>query len=246
MREIDARRPYTAESRNGAIGHVNGGEVNGGDVSNSDLMRVLVDVRGRIADGPGDGSLSSNSGQKSSNSSNEVDAVRAQIGQMVSTIDQTKREIAAIKHPRSDDDPVETASSQLDAIVEATETATDDILDATEKIEDIIKKIIATDPNNSELIALGDEAGGHLIRVMEACSFQDITGQRVTKVVKTLKFIEGRVAAIIGIWGPSSFDSIPVAQTETATQEESDEALLNGPQLDNEGISQNDIDALFD
>jgi chemotaxis protein CheZ len=183
--------------------------------------------------------------QTATQNSSEVEAVRAQIGQMVMTIDKTKREIAAIKHPLGSDDPVETASTQLDAIVDATEGATEDILDATEKVEDLVKRIVATDPDNGDLVGLGEEIGGHLVRVMEACSFQDITGQRVTKVVNTLSFIEERVAAIIGIWGPAAFECIPIDPTQP-DEEKSDEQLLNGPQLANEGISQDDIDALFD
>ncbi len=38
-------------------------------------------------------------------------------------------------------------------------------------------------------------------RIYEACSFQDITGQRITKVVATLKTIERKVAHIIGTFG---------------------------------------------
>ena len=200
-------------------------------------------MRKRIAVNP-DGVVVS--GTSAAGDNTEVEAVRAQIGQMVATIDRSKREIAGIKHPHSSEDPVEIASSQLDAIVDATENATEDILDATEKIEDIVKRMIAIDPDNSDLLSLGDEVGGHLIRMMEACSFQDITGQRVTKVVKTLKFIEDRVSAIIAIWGASSFENIPIVHPEIAAEAETEQALLNGPQLANEGISQDDIDSLFD
>ena len=234
----ELRRPYTAESQNGAASHVNGD-----GVSNADLLSVLEDVRNRIAVNPNGVAVS---GTSAASRDVEVEAVRTQIAQMDKTIDQSKREIAGIKHPQSPEDPVEIAASQLDAIVDATESATEDILDATEKIEDIVKRMIAIDPDNNDLVSLGDEVGGHLIRMMEACSFQDITGQRVTKVVKTLKFIEDRVAAIISIWGPSSFDNIPLVHPEVAAEAETEQALLNGPQLENEGISQDDIDSLFD
>ena len=38
-------------------------------------------------------------------------------------------------------------------------------------------------------------------RIYEACSFQDITGQRITKVVTTLKTIEAKVAQIVATFG---------------------------------------------
>ncbi len=171
-------------------------------------------------------------------------SVRKQIGEMARTIDRTKHEIAAIKHPMADNDPVVNASSQLDAIVTATESATQTILDATEQVEEVLKRMVADDPHNAELIGLSEEAGGHLIRVMEACGFQDITGQRITKVVNTLRFIEERVGAVIEIWGEESFQDIPVE--EAPLEAEDDDVMMNGPQLEGQGISQADIDALFD
>ena len=41
--------------------------------------------------------------------------------------------------------------------------------------------------------------------VFEACAFQDITGQRVTKVVRLIKYVEERVNALIAIWGPPNW-----------------------------------------
>ena len=77
---------------------------------------------------------------------------------------------------------------------------------------------------------------------MESCNFQDLTGQRTTKVITTLRHIEERIVAMIGIWGIEAFEELPVPQSEN----DGDEALLNGPAKAGEGISQADIDALFD
>ena len=63
-------------------------------------------------------------------------------------------------------------------------------------------------------------------QIYEACSFQDITGQRITKIVATLKAIEGKVAHIIGTFGPSSD-----ARAARGPHIASDADLLNGPQL---------------
>ena len=77
----------------------------------------------------------------------------------------------------------------------------------------------------------------------EACNFQDITGQRITKVVNTLKFVEERIDAMIEIWGE---DDIAEVDPSVTPDSEGDSALLNGPALGDEGIDQNDIDKLFD
>jgi chemotaxis protein CheZ len=77
-------------------------------------------------------------------------------------------------------------------------------------------------------------------RIYEACSFQDITGQRITKVVGTLKAIEAKVAQIVATFGTRGHE---VAITETA--EVTDSALLNGPQHPTVAMDQSDIDKLL-
>ena len=80
-------------------------------------------------------------------------------------------------------------------------------------------------------------------QIYEACSFQDITGQRITKVVKTLKHIESKVEAILAVFG-SELESLPAAEAEPAKDEQ--QSLLNGPALPNSGgNTQADIDALL-
>jgi chemotaxis protein CheZ len=77
-------------------------------------------------------------------------------------------------------------------------------------------------------------------RIYEACSFQDITGQRITKVVATLKTIESKVAQIVATFGGGE----RAAPLEVAA--ESDEtALLNGPQHPTIAMDQSDIDRLL-
>ena len=79
--------------------------------------------------------------------------------------------------------------------------------------------------------------------VFEACSFQDITGQRVSKVVKSVSYVEERINALFGIWGKDELENVDV---EPAREKTADETLVHGPQLAGEGISQDEIDKLFD
>lgn len=168
------------------------------------------------------------------------DKVRVEIGQMIEIIGRAKAEIAAIKHPKVEDDRFNKASKQLDAIVAATESATHDILRASEEVEEIVNQFVEAHPGDDEAASLADDIGGRIVRILEACSFQDITGQRVTKVIKIINFIEQRMQALIALWGAAGFEHVPVADEDNDT-----DILLEGPQLENEGISQDDIDALF-
>jgi len=253
MRETAVKRAYTAERRNGRSNAATGRKISNDEllVAISQLQKLVVaSADAELAEqetpapcAPSPVTLAPCAAAAQAIDP-EIEKVREQISEMALTIDRTKLEIAAIRHPLADEDPVVTASSQLDAIVEATESATQNILDATEQVEEVIKRMIALYPQNQEMINLSEEAGGHLIGIMEACGFQDITGQRVTKVVKTLSFIEERVGAVIGIWGADAFQDIPVDKPEA--EDGGDEKLMNGPQLGGQGISQDDIDALFD
>jgi len=132
-------------------------------------------------------------------------------------------------------------TQELDAIVTATEQATNSILESAEKIDQLAE----------QMQALGSDATSHrlagdirdtVVAMFEACNFQDITGQRISKVVKTLQFIEDRINSMIAIWGADAFAEMPHGQEEM--DEES--KLLNGPQLANQGVSQADIDKMFD
>lgn len=128
------------------------------------------------------------------------------------------------------DKHIPTATDELDAIVEATAAATGSIMDACEVIESIAE--------------LPPVAAEQVTKIYEACSFQDITGQRITKVVKTLKTIEQKVEALIGILGEDqagSGHSVP-AEEETRV---GDAALLNGPQMAGQAITQEEIDKLL-
>lgn len=171
--------------------------------------------------------------------------VRVEIALMVRSIGRAKAEIAAIKNPTADTDQMETASHQLEAITATTERSTNEIMTAVDDIEQALKKITHLTVDDGEVSPLIDHASERLIAIIEACSFHDLTGQRVTQVVKTLRFIESRILAMIDIWGLDAFRDLPLPPDEDADERE-DSELLNGPALGGAGLSQDDIDALFD
>ncbi len=244
MPEPSLRKSFSVERQ--SRGRVEG--VSGG-VSNGDILDAIGALREDVAalgNGRGNGEELSPPAAGSVAAEAELqDAkdVRVEIAQMVRSIALAKTEIAAIKHPNANPDRISTASSQLDAIVSATEAATNDIIGASEAIEELTKKIAEIARDDQEVVEASDQIARQLVTILEACNFQDVTGQRVSKVVKTLRYIEDRILAMIGIWGPEAFADLPVAPD---AQGDDERDLLNGPQLANEGIGQDEIDALFD
>jgi chemotaxis protein CheZ len=80
--------------------------------------------------------------------------------------------------------------------------------------------------------------------VFEACSFQDITGQRITKVVRSLKFVEERVNTLISMWRPEEL--VEVAEDLSNEAEDPDKKLLDGPQRKGVAIKQEDVDRILE
>jgi len=169
-------------------------------------------------------------------------AVRVEIARMVKMIGRAKTELSLIKHPNADNNRIEEARNELDAIVTDTAAATDEILAQAEAQVELVTKLAGVLEGDAEQEALAARIEEAAIKIMEACNFQDLTGQRTSKVITTLRHIEERIVAMIGIWGIEAFEDLPIPEEEA----EGDAALLNGPARSGEGISQADIDALFD
>jgi chemotaxis protein CheZ len=170
----------------------------------------------------------------------QVSVLKAEIRGLAVCIDKTKSEIAAIRPSGGEDDRIVVVSNELDAIVASTETATNTILDSVEAIDGMVQEINAQVADTYVKGLVGDMQD-KVTTILEACNFQDITGQRITKVVATLKYIEERINAMIEVWGDvGDADPLPAGEGGAA-----DDHLLNGPQLEGSGVSQDDIDKMF-
>ncbi|CAN0150789.1 unnamed protein product [Chrysoparadoxa australica] len=173
----------------------------------------------------------------------EVHLLKTEVKALAHAIHQTKVEIAALRNPNNDRDQIAIVSDELDAVVRATEDATNSILESAETIDNVAEQLRSS--NDTFYSQLGEQLAEQSMNVYEACNFQDITGQRITKVVNAMKFVEERIQAMITIWGEEDFKEI-APSTTMDHKHDPDAALLSGPQMEGEGISQSEIDALFD
>ncbi|HYD30406.1 MAG TPA: protein phosphatase CheZ [Azospirillaceae bacterium] len=158
-------------------------------------------------------------------------------------IQNTKSEIAAIRPDEIVDRHIPTATDELDAVVGATEKATNNIMDCCDVLSNI-----------AGMEGVPPEVSGQLIdlvtRIFEACNFQDITGQRITKVVKAIEHIEDKVNQLLAAFGDEARRAMaaqevaePAPPAEVA--KEGDDWLLHGPQLPGNAIDQDEIDRLL-
>lgn len=157
-------------------------------------------------------------------------------------IQRVRQEIASLNRSADDADKFATMGDQLDGIVEATQDATDTIMEAVEKNSEAVGKLKEA-ITDADQIALLDQLQHNNNAVFEACAFQDLTGQRVTKIIKSVTYVEARVDALREIWGKKELDKVRIEPDRELTE---DETLLHGPQRKAEAISQDEIDKLFD
>ena len=160
-------------------------------------------------------------------------------------IHTAKAEIASMRPDEIKTEHLASATDELEVIVGQTETATNSIFEAVETIEQLCGQM---DEPTAEAVT------NAVTTVYEACGFQDLTGQRITKVVVALQHIEHKIEGLLEAFG-TEFGRHMEAAGGTAPsdapkrpgkEDRPDEHLMNGPQRPGEGTTQDEIDALFD
>lgn len=115
---------------------------------------------------------------------------------------------------------------ELEAVVQASEAAANTILEAAEAIQDWIAG--GRDPAAVQMIAERVNA------IFEACSFQDLTGQRIRRAIQHLQQVEGLLQTMLP--GPPLPEAAPPVNVATAMRT----VASSGADL-----AQADIDALL-
>lgn len=172
----------------------------------------------------------------------DAEALRSELMGLLKYINRVRLEIATISRPADEEHQFETMSDQLDAVIKATDEASNTIMASAESNEELIIELRATltDPKQAALL---DKLSNNDMDIIQACSFQDLTSQRVTKVARSITYVEDRVTALTDVWGREELEKIEVKGEEKTA----DQKLLHGPALDpQKAISQDEIDALFD
>jgi len=165
--------------------------------------------------------------------------VHTEIARLAKYIIEAKSEIFAIQTNDKSEDVILDASQHLDEVIKHTEEATNTIMDAADKVQ-------------AGAAGIGGDKEAQIMdatnRIYDACAFQDITGQRIRKVINLLENIEGRINKLNDIFGAAPvFAEAEASRSLSAVSvlPKNDKDLLNGPQLKSQGVKQDDIDALF-
>lgn len=147
-----------------------------------------------------------------------------------------KQEIGALRANELYRSRIPVAHDELGNVVDATQSATNTIMAAA---EDILGSV------EEDFEAYRTLVQAKVMEIFEACSFQDITGQRITKVSEQLAQVEKRLSRFAAAVNARDV-SVQVDPEDARRESRKQELMLNGPQAEGAGVSQDDIDALFD
>jgi chemotaxis protein CheZ len=122
------------------------------------------------------------------------------------------------------------AGVELDAVIKTTEDAANTILDAADSIaQDLTTTSEKEWTEKESRDAVLKRINRHIHEILLACTFQDLTGQRITKAIENLRGVESQLNSTLQALG------IDVQAEDIQTN----------VSLDNAATSQDDIDALF-
>jgi chemotaxis protein CheZ len=157
-------------------------------------------------------------------------------------IDGSKRELAALQGAPGDESRIARARHELASAIAGMEKATQTILKAAETIDESARALHATLQNDYNR-GLSQDIVDQIVRIYEACNFQDLSGQHIGKAADTLKSIEGHVARMTDIWGNIKAGDMQAKPDHRPLGR----ALANGPKLEGDRghVDQNDIDTMF-
>ncbi len=177
----------------------------------------------------------------------EEDLLKRELVGLFGHINKMRRELAALQVPTASGEVFASMADTLADIVENTEVASNTILNSMEGIEEDLGELRAK--GDPAVDAVCDRITERSNAVFEACSFQDLTGQRITRVVTSLQFIEEKVNSMVRMWGRDELAKVVeevTRETQGAAEKvDEDKALLHGPQSAKEAISQADVDKMF-
>ena len=161
-----------------------------------------------------------------------IERLTMQRTHLIAYIRRTRAAIAAFAPSALAGERMSQAHMQISAVLEGTETAAEVIMQRAERC-------LAADEGETYQ-QYRERVSNACLEIIEACAFQDLTGQRINKVAAMLRTIEKRLSDLEASLGEKFGDGMIDLTINTV-----DDLLLQGPPLPNGGITQSDVDAIM-
>ena len=232
FRKVKPPRPFTSERTRA------GGAGAGDGVTNKDLLQTLNDLSATLRE-----VMDGASGKDETSVNLQVESGQAPTGR-----DPVREKVAKLKSADPDTDKMLLVRQELETVVKSTDTAANEIMNLSEELQVVAEKIRQGQSsggaaNIDDHLSLLEEISTNLLM---ACEFQDLTGQRINMVANTLLGLEDQIDDLFRAMDISEGTGEGGLDATTADDQRPDTDLLHGPQDEGEGISQAEIDALFD
>ena len=169
---------------------------------------------------------------RKANTAPEKPSLVRELVEIADYIAHLRTEIAALRANELTRDRLPMAHEELGCVVAATAGATNSIMNAAEEILGL--------PDDKNYRATVE---ARMNDIFEACTFQDITGQRIAKVAEAMSQLEGRLARFSA--AVKARDAAGIDEIEVDRRKRNESLLLNGPQMGGPATAQDAIDALF-
>jgi chemotaxis protein CheZ len=156
-------------------------------------------------------------------------AYKDELAAIRNAIKRSEHELAALRSGA----PALRLQQELGAAIGGMDEATQKILHATETIDESARALQASLQNDYNR-GLAQEVLEQAVKIYEACNFQDLAGQRITKAIVALQHIERQIDRLSEIWG--KVEQVPAPAK-----------LVNGPKLNRDAghAEQHEIDRMF-
>lgn len=154
-----------------------------------------------------------------------TDQVRRELLALMEAIGMVRSEVATLRPNALSRFELPAAAMRLDAVVQQTEEAATKIMDSAEELMALAGEL--EEPMASKV---NDVA----IAMFESATFQDITGQHVTRVMSLMRIVEEKLGQLARIVGDNS-----------ETHETTDGSVATGPAIQGSGIDQSAVDQLL-
>jgi len=118
----------------------------------------------------------------------DIETLKSELIGLLQYVPRVRDENTAIHHPADEEHQITILGEKLDAIVMAPKNATNTFMKSIEKATDLPDSI--RDGLTKEQKKVVDQIVDNTNNFFEACSFQDITGQRASTVMKSITYVE--------------------------------------------------------
>ncbi len=170
-------------------------------------------------------------------------SLETEVVKLFGLVQKLRTDLASVQVPSGETPILETAADQIQAITEESEAATNTVMDATEEISEIAAQL------QREIKYTG---ASHIFQdildrsqsILEACQTHDIIEQRLSRVIRTINLVEGTLNSLVVTVGKNSVTDVETAISGINMQD--GDLELSGPCAKGGGLSQREIDALFD